>query len=65
MYRNPSERVDWFDRCDTAIDAVCLEAGETILLGDFNASLLNSDARWNQLCESFNFHPLITNTNYR
>ena len=40
-YRNPSERTDWFDRFTLMMDAVCLEAKEIILLGDFNINLLS------------------------
>ena len=58
-YRNPSERTDWFDRFTLMMDAVCLEAKEIILLGDFNISLLKPHIKWNQLYENFNLHQLI------
>ena len=60
-YRNPSERTDWFDRFTLMMDAVCLEAKEIILLGDFNISLLKPHIKWNQLYENFNLHQLIDN----
>ena len=50
-YRNPSERTDWFDRFTLMMDAVCLEAKEIILLGDFNIKLY----------EKFNLHKVMFN----
>ena len=49
------------------MDAVCLEAKEILLLGDFNISLLKPHIKWNQLYEIFSLHQLInklSNTNY-
>ena len=60
-YRNPSERTDWFDRFTLMMDAVCLEAKEIILLGDFNINLLKPHIKWNHLYENFNLHQLIDN----
>ena len=58
-YRKASERTDWFDRFTLMIDAVCLEAKEIILLGDFNISFLKPHIKQNQLYEKFNLHQLI------
>ena len=43
------------------MDAVCLEAKEIILLGDFNINLLKPHIKWNHLYENFNLHQLIDN----
>ena len=43
------------------MDAVCLEAKEIILLGDFNINLLKPHIKWNHLYENFNLHQLTDN----
>ena len=34
IYKNPSDRIDWFGRFTLMLDTVCLEAKEVVLLGD-------------------------------
>ena len=54
IYRNPTERVDWFDRFNLMMDAVANESKETILLGDFNIDLLKTNKHWEQTYEIHN-----------
>ena len=49
--QEPSERTDWLDRFILMMDAVCVEAKEIILLGDFNIKLY----------EKFNLHKVMFN----
>ena len=39
-YRNPSESSDWKETFTAMMDALCMEAKETILLGDLNIDVL-------------------------
>ena len=59
IYRNPAERLDWFDNFTIMMDAVTLENKEFMLLGDFNIDLLKPQTQWAHLYQMFNLHQLI------
>ena len=59
IYRNPAERIDWFDNFNLMMDAATLENKEIILLGDFNIDLLKPQSQWIQLYQTFGLHQLI------
>ena len=40
IYRNPDERIEWFDRFDLMMDDISSHTTDILLLGDFNIDLL-------------------------
>ena len=59
LYRNPDERVEWFDRFEMLMEDVSTYSNEIILLGDFNIDLLKPQNKWIQICESFSLTQLV------
>lgn len=59
VYRNPAEHVDWYDRFSSLMDAVLLKNKETIIMGDFNIDLLNSNSKWDRYYSIYNLEQLI------
>lgn len=59
LYRNPDERIEWFDRFELMMDDVLNHSTDIMLLGDFNIDLLKPHKKWKSLFESYNLSQLI------
>ena len=59
VYRNPAEKVEWYDRFNSLMDAVILESKETIIMGDFNINLLSPSSKWSHIYPMYGLEQLV------
>ena len=59
MYRNPAERVIWYNNFAMQMDAAILRNNEIMLLGDFNIDLSKDNLNWTQQYKTLNLTQLV------
>ena len=59
VYRNPAERVEWYDRFDQMIEDISNEYTDIIILGDFNIDLLKPHEQWKRTFQPHNLSQLV------